>query len=482
MRSQVRPIILFALALLSACAPYSNRQDVIKDTPQSILANLDKVPPGLLQDALDTILAAPNPKGEAYAIEASRRRQFQDPVSQNKILVRLLAGESAESRDFVMAQVKAKPELITPQIVDLLIKRDFPGTPDVLFGAVKTRPGLLTPTVAQYFIGKRYAPFIPMIAANIEKGENVEQNVKILSGMNTVESNNALLELAGKDTPARPSVLRVLPDIKEPEARQRAETILEETWKNNEPGPLRTTALEGYAAIRGVDPADLDRDRAFPMADAQGDLAVNSLADRTQTEQKTQPTNRNIPQRTQPSNPVTPVQPQRPADKTEPKDKKDAQKTETKPDKSDRKDEKKTVEDKRLRPEREEPAPALDERASAAYRERLNRLFVDTFGETGGPAVLRRIQDSLATYGESRSPSADFMVRSYRRRYGGTDGAIRKLLSRGLRQPDCLGVVVQNIKAEYAGKEMQVYALARFFALQRWQAQVILELSNEVPL
>ncbi|HMU85813.1 MAG TPA: hypothetical protein PKC35_20870, partial [Leptospiraceae bacterium] len=67
-------------------------------------------------------------------------------------------------------------------------------------------------------------------------------------------------------------------------------------------------------------------------------------------------------------------------------------------------------------------------------------------------------------------------------RYGGTDGSIRKLLSRGLRQPDCLGVVVQNVKAEYSGKEMQVYALARFFALQRWQAQVILELSNEVPL
>ncbi len=59
---------------------------------------------------------------------------------------------------------------------------------------------------------------------------------------------------------------------------------------------------------------------------------------------------------------------------------------------------------------------------------------------------------------------------------------IRKLLARGLRQPDSLGVVVSNIKAEYAGKEMQVYALARMFALQRWQAQVILELSQEVQL
>lgn len=481
-------ILILAAAVLASCARYSTRQDLQKDNPESILANLDSVPPALLQDALDAILAAPNPKGETYAIEASRRRQFQDPVSQGKILARLMRGESAESREFVLARVKAKPEIITPEIAEWLVKKDLPGTPDLLFAAVEKKTSILTPVVAQYFIDKRYAPFVPMIVASIEKGENVDQNLKVLAGMNSSESNNALLSLAGKDTPVRSSVLRVLPDIQEPEARQRAEAVLEQTWQTNEPGPVRSTALEGYAAMRGMDPAELERDRAFPMADAQADLAVNTLPDRTAELQR--PANREIPQQriTQPVTPVTPGQRDtvRPAErKTDKADK--ADKTEKRDTAADKKNDKaaenkKPVEDKRVPLQNAEPAPPLDERASAAYRQRLEALFLDTFGETGGPAVLRRIQDTLATYSESRSTSSDFMIRSYRRRYGGSDAVIRKLLARGLRQPDCLGVVIQNIKTEYPGKEMQVYAIARLFALQRWQAQVILELSQEVPL
>jgi hypothetical protein len=485
MRSPViRPLIFLTLAvLLASCARYSTRQDLQKDNPASILANLDSVPPALLQDALDAILAAPNPKGETYALDAAGRRQFQDPVSQAKILARLMRGESAESRNFVLARLKAKPELITAESAEWLVKNDLPGTPDLLFAAVEKNSSILSPAVAQYFIDKRYAPFVPMIVANVEKGQNVEQNLKVLAGMNTPESNNALLDLAGKDTPARSSVLRVLPDIKEPEARQKAEGILEQTWQTNEPGPVRTTALEGYAAMRGMDAAELERDRAFPMADAQADLAVNTLPDKTQ--QTVQPSSRVTPQQriTQPVTPLKPAQreiTQTPPDSGKKTDKAEKKSEDKKSDKAQ--DQKKPVEDKRIRPETSEPAPPLDDRASAAYWQRLERLFLDTFGESGGPAVLRRINDTLATYSESRSTSSDFMIRSYRRRYGGSDAVIRKLLARGLRQPDSLGVVVSNIKAEYAGKEMQVYALARMFALQRWQAQVILELSQEVQL
>lgn len=522
-------LLTVVAAVLSACAPYSTRQDVVRDTPQRILENLDQVPKPLLQDALDTILAAPNPKGETYAMEAYRRPQFQDSVSQNKIISRLLRGESPQSAEFILAQVKANPALLTAEVADwllkkdpagaaeivlsqiksnavfqtpaaaeYLVKKDLPGTPDVLFAAARDKPALLTPPVAQYFVDKRYAPFIPMIVSNIEKGENVDQNLKVLSTMNTTESNNALLDLAGKDTPARPAVLRVLPDIKDTEARERAQTVLEETWKNNEPGPLRTTALEGYAAMRGLDPKELERDRAFPMAEAQGDLAVNTLADRAQpSEQKTQPA-RVVPQdrgiqsvtpapapAVRPATPAAPAVPAR-TDKQEAKtDKKtDAadKKSDKKAEKAEQKDQKKLVEDKRAQPPADEAVPPLDERASAAYRQRLSNLFLDTFGETGGPAVMRRMQDTLATYSESRSSSADFMIRSYRRRYGGSDAVIRKLLARGLRQPDSLGLVVQNIKAEYPSKEMQIYALSRLFALQRWQSQVIIELSQEVPL
>lgn len=508
----MRSFLHFAIlctAAFAACAPYSTRSDVVRDTPERILANLDQVPPALLQDALDTILHAPNPKGERYAMEAFRRRQFQDPVSQNKIIARLLQGETAESREFVLLQLKAKPELLNEavlawlldkepagtaellvtqlknpvcqnaRVAEYLVKKDIPGTPDALFAAARDKPSMLTPPVAQYFIDKRYAPFIPMIVSNIEKGENVDQNLKILSTMNSPEANTAVLDLARRDTPVRTQAMRVLPDIKEPEAREQAQVLLEQTWKTNEPGAVRSTALESYAQMRGVDPKDLERDRAFPMADVQADLSVNTLPEKQ--EPKVQ--NRVVPRET--------VQPARPA----------PQQTRPQPQQAvvtPRPDAKKTEPEKKTEPKNErkaepvpqqprtdssgEKAPPLDERASAAYRNRIQNLMLDTFGESGGPYVMRRIQDSLATYGESRSTSADFMIRSYRKRFGGSEAVIRQLLARGLRQPDSLGAVIASIKEEYPGKEMQVYAIARLFALQRWQAQVILELSSEVQL
>jgi len=129
----------------------------------------------------------------------------------------------------------------------------------------------------------------------------------------------------------------------------------------------------------------------------------------------------------------------------------------------------------------EDQAPPLDERAAAAYRARLGNIFDEAFGDGAGP-ILKRIQDSLLTYSESNSSSAEFVIRSYRKRYGRSDVAIRKMLSRGLRQPDSLNAILTNIKTEYGSREMQIYALSKLLALQRWQSQVILELSQEIQL
>ncbi|HNL00281.1 MAG TPA: hypothetical protein PKJ30_04185, partial [Leptospiraceae bacterium] len=84
---RMRALAILAL-LLGACAPYqtrndfqSARRDVSRGGPQAskiandILANLNDIPPAMVGEALDTLIAIPDPEGERAVLEASTRPQ-----------------------------------------------------------------------------------------------------------------------------------------------------------------------------------------------------------------------------------------------------------------------------------------------------------------------------------------------------------------------------------------------------------------------
>ena len=132
-------------------------------------------------------------------------------------------------------------------------------------------------------------------------------------------------------------------------------------------------------------------------------------------------------------------------------------------------------EDKDAKKEKPEAKPDPTTAEGRAYRARV----VETLSAVTPPNVarklVRRIHNAFMSYADFNTPSAKFVIRSYRKAFGGDDAKIRRILSRGLNQPGSLGAVIRNIKAEYGSDEMRIYVIANLFALPRWQASILLE-------
>lgn len=90
--------------------------------------------------------------------------------------------------------------------------------------------------------------------------------------------------------------------------------------------------------------------------------------------------------------------------------------------------------------------------------------------------VFGRISNALKAYGESHSPSARLVKRSYRREFGSSPRKTDHLVLRGLYQPGSLHAVLRTILREYESEPMRVYAVAEIFGLARYQARVVLDL------
>ena len=68
------------------------------------------------------------------------------------------------------------------------------------------------------------------------------------------------------------------------------------------------------------------------------------------------------------------------------------------------------------------------------------------------------------------------------RYYGINESKAIELMQKGINVPGSLNAILKNIKQEYGSESMQVYALSRFFAIARWQAQVLIEVYGQGDL
>lgn len=472
------------LVFFIACTPFQSRDDFLsarkeaqkggaacREVTDSIIQNLGQIPPNLRQEALDVVASCPGSIGDQAVLKISQRPEFQDAESRKKILNRLMQSDSKEAADYILKEMSANPALIDDAMVKWLLEKDPAGASELLLAQVQAKPEILNDGIATYFGKKKYAPAVPALIAAVKANRSPEACLRALSLIGGPEANQIIIDTAKADGPGQVQAIRLLSEIKDETKKAEITKLLTETWDKGS-GPVRSSALESLAKLRGLEPEGLERDMLFSMNDVQGDLAVNKLSDKKST---------NVPATSRdlvPSTAKADVKKDAKQDvkvdlKTDAKkDSKVADKKDSRPADSDKKDVKPAAVPEKA------PLP-VDERAGLAYKQRISRIFADTFGD-GGAAILKRIQDALYTYSESNSPSAEFVIRAYKKRYGGNDAAVRKMLARGLKQPDCLNALLTNVRAEYPSKEMQIYALSKLFALKRWQSQVILEVSQEV--
>lgn len=115
------------------------------------------------------------------------------------------------------------------------------------------------------------------------------------------------------------------------------------------------------------------------------------------------------------------------------------------------------------------------EAQSKRYVGLLSQIMSENLGSESARNLMGQIHNSFRSYAESNTESSQFFRRSYMKYYGIKEEKALELMGKGINVPGSLNAVLRNVKKEYGSESMQVYALSRFFAIARWQAQVLLQ-------
>ncbi len=113
------------------------------------------------------------------------------------------------------------------------------------------------------------------------------------------------------------------------------------------------------------------------------------------------------------------------------------------------------------------------------YRDAVYSTLINSMGEERGRTLYYRINNALQAYSEDSSLIASFLNRSYQRKFNTDEKKSRELIGEGMSRPGSLGAIVDNLRREYKGNKLQIYALASIFNIPRWQSELIIELTEE---
>ncbi|MBI3395201.1 MAG: hypothetical protein HY042_05155 [Spirochaetia bacterium] len=482
--------------VLGACSSYQkvddfqSARDRIKnghasDVIREIMENWDKIPPGLQEEAIDTIAEVPGPQGFGALMEIFNKPNISKDLQKR----------------------------ITAQMV----RRDDPEAVDFLFDLATKDPDFLTDNVMAFFGSRKVTKAVPMLSKAAAAGR-ADKAVPALQQMGTPESEAAILEMAAKsDHPARQRALDALPSVKDPASQdKKAEVIraiikpgskepeavvsaavsaagtlpykqesygaLEDYYRNIQKPELKDKAKSSMSQMAGLDAYFVEREAMMRLADMQSSLAVMHASLKPAVTQGPSTNARSMQQPFDPGpgkvqGPVTQPSKQTPdktADKTTDK-RPVTQRTEPDTRKPDAKKEPKPQEQeiKTTRPMR---------RYDANYNAHVADVLLESMPEEDVIALRNRVNNVLLSYSEGSGGTADFMVRAFRKEFRIGEADARAAMAKGLRYPGSLSAIIRNVVEEYDGDDMRVYALASLFSIPRWQAALLLDLTKSGKL
>ncbi len=465
-------------------------------------------------------------RGEGRAVVSKIMGDIDDmnPSMHGVAVDTVAVVEGPEARDALLAMLD-KPALRAPEtrerIINHLIRRDDPGTADELYARYQKDPSFLTGEVVEYFGSQRYTPAIGDIKAVINQGRFVDEGIRALSMMREGDAEKFVLAVAdAPGTRGRAEAIRSLPRLMHPYYKKNAHGLIRQLITQKDPrdrddylaalqaagglgmqtdffdilknvhttskdAAVRAQALESMARMKGVDSYLMSRDLQLPLAEKQSMLSVwkgeqegktsrtyrrrVSGAQPAVAERPTRQTTRN----SRAKKPVRPAHTEKPA----PAALADTTPLDSAPEipgpRRAASDEPKTEKPAQA------PAPEAGDAEGRAYRAKVVETLSSVTPPNVANALAQRIHNAFMSYADFNTPSAQFIVRSYQKAFGGDEAHARRLLTRGLTQPGSLGAVIRNVKAEYASEEMRIYVLSNLFALPRWQASVLLEQSEK---
>ncbi|MCB1320518.1 MAG: hypothetical protein KDK34_09715, partial [Leptospiraceae bacterium] len=357
------------------------------------------------------------------------------------------------------------------QIATLLIQRGEEDTPAALVAAAQKHPEMVNEQLIDYFVSKKYEPAIPVLKQSIENNRHPEKCIDALRNYNREEldlyilalgqdKNNAPVRLKALQTvsgiesdnireKATPTFEQIVKDYQDEPAEvvlvamnflktlpydERRYALLREIYENTDDPALKEATLATLAELRDTSLEEMQRFLNNTMEGADVELAVISTEESPRRE---------VPvERTQPQRRTTRV------DETPP-----------------RRTTRTTTTGRR-------PTSYPDD-----YADRLLRALQTELGDELGRRIYSRVDNALKAYASARDNSvAGLLVRSYARQWSGDEDANRERMDLGVRYPGSLSVIVWNITDEYDTRSLQIYAIAEIFSINRWEAEIVLNM------
>ena len=481
----------WALALLAAAALFLTRcagpsvqepefydqaQEMIdrgqgQEVANQILENSAQIPDSQKDRAIALLDSLGEDAGRDALMKLYGSPGFAGKAEKEAIIARLLKRKDPITADFLRSRIRQNPELYNSVVANYMMEQGDEASARFFLSMAEKDRSILNGEMARLFAEHSIEESVPLLKYMAENSVDPSAAFDALSRIKSPEAVEYLVQSAADTNhPNRLYAIRYLPQIENAELVVPVLRSIVLNYRNENTEILHQAmeslgeteySDESYNALKkvflNVDSTETQAAAIVAMARMR-DMEPQALLEELKEEAREQAKDRKEPE-------VAVV--------TEPEPEK---RPTVRPSKPERK-----PTTTRIRPGQYSKLP-YTEAQSKRYTRLLSQVLGENLGGDSARQLMGQMHNSIRSYAESDTESSQFFQRSYMRYYGINESKAIELMQKGINVPGSLNAILKNIKQEYGSESMQVYALSRFFAIARWQAQVLIEVYGQGDL
>ncbi len=472
-------IAVLSLILVQCSGPsvkepefYDRAEEMIQEgageeVASQILDNTAQIPDSQKDRAIALLDSLGNESGRDALMKLYGSEGFTEKAQKEAIIARLLKRKDTITADFIRSRVKQSPDLYNSVVARYMIEQGDKASAEFFLEMAKKDRSILNGEMARLFAENGLVDSVPLLKY---MAENSVDPAAAFDAMSRIKEGGAAEYLvqsaADANHPSRLFAIRYLPQLNDNEL---VVPVLRSIVLNyrNENTEILLQAMESlgeteysdesYNALKKVflnmDSTEVQAAAIVAMArmrDMEPQALLEELKDEASKEnQKRQEKEPEVAVVTEPRVRPEP-RPQRPAVT-------------------------------RIRPGTYGKLP-YTEAQSKRYMRLVSQVMSENLGSDSARGLMGQMHNAFRSYAESETESSQFFRRSYMRYFGVDEQKALELMGKGINVPGSLNAILKNVKKEYGSESMQVYALSRFFAIPRWQAQVLIQVYSQGDL
>ena len=425
-----------------------------------ILENSAEIPPGQRKAAIGLLDKLGPTKGRDALMKLYNTPGFTGKEEKEAIIAQLLKRNDSLTADFLRRRIEQEPELYNSVVGRYMIQQGDAKSAQFLASMAEKDRSILSGEIAQFFGSQKLAESVPLLKYMTENSVDPAAAFDALTRIKEGGAAEYVVQAAADPKhPSRLYAIRYLPQLQNNELTVPVlrSIVLNYRSENTEILHQAMESLgeteysdESYRALKrvfyGVESTETQAAAIVAMARMR-DMDPQALLEELKKEAKEEVTRKPEPAVTHVTRPHT------------------EQKKTTKPTRT------------RIRPGSYSKLP-YTKAQSQQYVRLLSQIMGESMGVSQAKNTLGQMHNSFLSYSDSDTETATFFRRSIGRYYNVPEEKATELMKEGINVPGSVNAILKNAKAEYGSESMQVYAVSRFFAIPRWQSQILIDLYN----